>query len=233
MLRGTETIASSSTASARNSVAYAGGKRLRESLGSPESSVTHSWDRLVASLVSNVGSPPILTSATVMLAAFKIPGLRTWIWGVVYVSLGVLIPFLYVVWSFMRGQITDIDVRLREQRRRPLLVTLICTGIGWLVLALGAAPAGMTTVAAAMWLQVAAIFFVTLRWKISVHTAAAAGGATLIWTLLGSGIPFLLVVPLIVWSRIRLRHHTLPQTLAGALIGFIVFFAVTTLAPIR
>jgi membrane-associated phospholipid phosphatase len=91
----------------------------------------------------------------------------------------------------------------------------------------------MTTVAAAMWLQVAAIFFVTLRWKISVHTAAAAGGATLIWTLLGSGIPFLLVVPLIVWSRIRLRHHTLPQTLAGALIGFIVFFAVTTLAPIR
>jgi hypothetical protein len=97
-----------------------------------------------------------------MLAAFKIPGFRTWIWGAVYVSLGVLIPLLYVVWLVIRGQITDIDVRSREQRRRPLLVTLICAGIGWLVLALGAAPAGMTTVAAAMWLEVAAIFFVTL-----------------------------------------------------------------------
>jgi membrane-associated phospholipid phosphatase len=167
-----------------------------------------------------------------MLAAFKIPGFRTWIWGAVYVSLGVLIPLLYVVWLVIRGQITDIDVRSREQRRRPLLVTLICAGIGWLVLALGAAPAGMTMVAAAMWLEVAAIFFVTLRWKISVHTVAAAGGAMLIWTLLGSAIPFLLMVPLIAWSRIRLRHHTLPQTLAGALLGSTVFFAATSVAPI-
>jgi membrane-associated phospholipid phosphatase len=168
-----------------------------------------------------------------MLMAFKIAGSEAWIWGAVYVVLGVLFPFLYVVWSVMRGQITDIHIRLREQRRRPLLVTLICAGVGWLVLVVGAAPAGMTTVAATLWLQVVVIFFVTLRWKISVHTAAAAGGATLIWTLLGTALPFLLVVPLIAWSRVRLRHHTLPQTLAGALLGSIVFFVATSLAPIR
>ncbi len=114
-----------------------------------------------------------------------------------------------------------------------MLVTLICAGVGWGVLVVGAAPAGMTTVAATLWLQVVVILFVTLRWKISVHTAAAAGGATLIWTLLGTALPFLLVVPLIAWSRVRLRHHTLPQTLAGALLGSIVFFVATSLAPIR
>jgi membrane-associated phospholipid phosphatase len=187
----------------------------------------------VASLISNVGSPPILASLAVMLTAFKMSAPEAWIWGAVYVFLGVLIPFLYVVCSVMRGQITDIHIRLREQRRRPLLITLICAGVGWLVLALGAAPVGMTTVAAALWLQVATILLVTLRWKISVHTAAAAGGATLIWTLLGSAMPFLLVVPLIAWSRIRLRHHTFPQTLAGALLGSIVFFVATSPAPIR
>lgn len=204
-----------------------------ESLESPESSSTPPWDRRVASLISNVGSPPVVMSVTVMLMAFKIAGSEAWIWGAVYVVLGVLFPFLYVVWSVMRGQITDIHIRLREQRRRPLLVTLICAGVGWLVLVVGAAPAGMTTVAATLWLQVVVIFFVTLRWKISVHTAAAAGGATLIWTLLGTALPFLLVVPLIAWSRVRLRHHTLPQTLAGALLGSIVFFVATSLAPIR
>lgn len=204
-----------------------------ESLESSESSSTPTWDRRVASLISSAGSPPVVMSVTVMLMAFKIAGSEAWIWGAVYVVLGVLLPFLHVVWSVMRGQITDIHIRLREQRRRPLLVTLICAAVAWLVLVLGAAPAGMTTVAATLWLQVLLIFLVTLRWKISVHTAAAAGGATLIWTLLGTALPFLLVVPLIAWSRVRLRHHTLPQTLSGALLGSIVFFVATSLAPIR
>ncbi len=233
MLRGTETRASGSTSPGPNVVAYVGRGRPLESLESPESSSTPPWDRRVASLISNVGSPPVVMSVTVMLMAFKIAGSEAWIWGAVYVALGVLVPFLYVVWSVKRGQITDIHVRLREQRRQPLLITLICAGVGWLVLALGPAPTAMTRVATALSLQVVMIFLVTLRWKISVYTVAAAGGATLIWTLLGSAIPFLLVVPLIAWSRIRLRHHTILQTLAGALLGSVVFFVATSLAPIR
>jgi membrane-associated phospholipid phosphatase len=168
-----------------------------------------------------------------MLMVFKIAGSVAWIWGAIYVVLGVLIPFLYVVWSVVRGQITDIHIRLREQRRRPLLVVVICAGVGWLVLALGAAPRAMTAVAASIWLQTVVVFFVTLRWKISVHTAAAASGGTLIWMLLGTALPFLLIVPLVAWSRVRLRHHTLLQTLAGALLGSIVFVVAISLAPIR
>lgn len=232
MLRGTETRASGSTTSDRNLVTSVGVRQILEGPGAAESSTTHSWDGWVARLISNVGSPPLVTSVTVILTAFKVAGSEAWIWAAIYVSLGILIPFLYVVWSVTRGQITDIHIRLREERRQPLLVTLVCAGIGWLVLALGPAPAAMTTVAAALWLQVVVIFLVTLRWKISVHTVAAAGGATLAWTFLGTVLPFLLVVPLIAWSRVRLRRHTLPQTLAGVLLGSTVFFVATSLAPI-
>jgi membrane-associated phospholipid phosphatase len=138
-------------------------------------------------------------------------------------------PFLYVAWLVKRGDITDIDVRLRKQRAQPLLVTITCTGFAWLVLALGVAPRVMTVMAGALWFQVVAIFIITLRWKISVHAATAAGATTMAWALLGTPLPFLVTVPLVAWSRVRLRRHTLLQTVAGALLGFTVFFAAAAL----
>jgi membrane-associated phospholipid phosphatase len=87
-------------------------------------------------------------------------------------------------------------------------------------------------IAAALWFQTVAMFTITLWWKISLHAAAAAGAATMAWALLGTGLPFLLTVPLIAWSRIRLRRHTLAQTVLGALLGFVVFFVAASLIPV-
>ncbi len=152
-------------------------------------------------------------------------------WGSIYVFLGVLIPFLYVVWLVKRGHITDIDVQFRKQRAQPLLVTVTCSGLAWLVLALGVAPTAMTILAGALWFEVVVIFAITLRWKISVHAATAAGATTMAWALLGTPLPLLLAVPLVAWSRVRLRRHTLLQTVVGALLGFAVFFAAAMLMP--
>lgn len=66
----------------------------------------------------------------------------------------------------MEGQVTDIDIRLREQRRQPLLFTLACAGVGGLVLMLAMAPTALTTLAAALWVEGMMIFVVTLRGKI-------------------------------------------------------------------
>jgi membrane-associated phospholipid phosphatase len=61
-----------------------------------------------------------------------------------------------------------------------------------------------------------------------VHTSAAAGAATVVWILLGTPLS-LLIVPLIAWSRVRLRRHTLLQTVVGALLGFSVFLIALSL----
>jgi membrane-associated phospholipid phosphatase len=130
------------------------------------------------------------------------------------------------------SDVTDLHLRVREQRIQPLLVTIACGGLGWLVLTLAPAPPALSTIAAALWLQTTAILAITLRWKISVHTAAAAGATTVAWALLGTALPFPLTVPLIAWARIRLDRHTLPQTLVGALLGFIVFLMAASLLPL-
>lgn len=225
VLTDTATRVSNSTPAGTDSGAPTVEERLRESLAALRLSTNRSWCRRLAGFVSIVGSPPILTSSAVMLTALKTSGPGAWTWGAVYVLVGVLVPFLYVVRLVRKGQIRDIHVRVREERRQPLLVTLVCAGAGLLLLALGRAPGAVTAIAATLWLQVVTIFFITLKWKISVHTAAAAGAAMVARTLLGTTLPLLVVVPLVAWSRVCLRHHTLPETAAGAFLGSTVFLA--------
>jgi membrane-associated phospholipid phosphatase len=149
-----------------------------------------------------------------------------WMWMGFYVLFAVVFPVLYLLWLKRRGLITDMDVQLREQRTRPMLFTLACGGAAWFILTIGAAPTKMILLAGLLWLQMVVIFGITLCWKISVHCATAAGVATWIWALMGTPLPLLLGVPIIAWSRVRLRRHTLVQTMAGSLLGFGLFAVV-------
>jgi membrane-associated phospholipid phosphatase len=86
--------------------------------------------------------------------------------------------------------------------------------------------------AGVLWFQMFVIYIITLYWKISVHCATAAGVTTVIWMLLGTSLPLLLVVPVLAWSRVRLRRHTLCQTIAGSVLGVAIFFAAISVAQI-
>jgi membrane-associated phospholipid phosphatase len=232
VLRETKTAARRATSDAGSSARFLEGRGLPESperLGSGASRSCGDW---LARLVTNLGSPPVLAVVIVALTASTLSSPGVWIWAGIYLLLAVLLPLLHVVWLVKRGRVTDLHLRVRAQRIQPLLVAITCGGLGWLVLVLAPAPAALSIFAAALWLQTAAILAITLRWKISVHTAAAAGATTVAWALLGTALPFLLTVPVIAWSRIRLRRHTLPQTLAGALLGFLVFIVASSLLPI-
>ncbi len=187
------------------------------------------WDGRLARAISNAGSPPVLTALMMGLTASTLPEPGAWGWVGAFVLVAVLIPLLYIAWLVKRGAITDLDVQIREQRITPLIVTMACLGIAWLILVLGQAPAALIILAAALWLQALAILVITWRWKISVHAATAAGAATMIGGLFGALWPLFLGVPLITWSRVRLQRHTWLQTIAGALVGCTVFCMATLL----
>ena len=200
-----------------------------ETLVSKEPSVDrafpHEWDRRLAYAVSMIGSPPVLTTATTALTAARLASPGVWQWAASYVSLAVVAPMVYILWQVRQGRLSDLDVQLREQRARPLVLSVVCGGLAWLLLALGPAPTKMVVLAGGLWLQLVIVLGVTLRWKISMHSAAAASAATVAWSLLGTPLPLLIGVPLIAWSRVRLQRHTFGQTAAGALLGFSVFAA--------
>jgi membrane-associated phospholipid phosphatase len=90
-------------------------------------------------------------------------------------------------------------------------------------LLVGGAPILLLVLTGAGIIQVLLIFLVTLRWKISGHSAAVAGVAVLALMLFGKvAVFFALTVPLVAWSRIRLGRHSLYQTVAGALLGGLI-----------
>lgn len=183
------------------------------------------WDVSVARVVSRLASPPLVVSAIMIAVASGLGG-SAWAWGGVYLLVAVLAPLSYLVMLVRRGLVTDLDVRLREQRARPLLLTILCSVLAFLLLLVGTAPASMVTVAGCLLLQALIIYAITLRWKISVHCAVAAGVATTIWAVWGQPAALLFGLPLVAWSRIRLRCHSLLQTIAGALLGLSVFVTV-------
>jgi membrane-associated phospholipid phosphatase len=181
------------------------------------------WDGLLARTISQVGSPPVLSAVAMALVASTLPSPRAWHWAAGYVSVAILTPVLYLVWLLYRGQITGLGVELREQRVRPLIFALVCAGLAWLVLAQGGAPQQMVALARGLWLELVVLFAITLSWKISVHAAFVASVATLVWSLSGTPVPLLIGVPVVAWSRVRLRRHAVDETVAGALLGLTIF----------
>lgn len=198
--------------------------RVYEPLPSPVLKLGQSGriDRL-ARLISIVGSPPAIAIMGIALIAELTRDASTWLWAVGYVLLVLPAPLLYVVWKVQRGEITDLDLFVRQQRLKPFLITLVSSTIALAAIYWGQAPRLLFILAAAIGLLILLLFIVTLWWKISIHCAAAALFAMLAIGLIGSAtVLIILGVPLMVWSRVHLRRHTFMQTLLGSGLGVLI-----------
>lgn len=185
--------------------------------------VARRWDRRLALAVSFVASPPALVSLAALLVAAATPEPGAWKWASAYVSIAVLVPLLYLLWEFLRGAVSDLDIPLRRQRVIPQVFTVVCMLTAWILLRLGSAPDRMAHLGAFFLLQSIVIFGITLRWKVSVHCATAAGVGMFIWLMSGAALPLIVGAPAMIWSRLRLDRHTLAQTVTGAALGIIAF----------
>jgi membrane-associated phospholipid phosphatase len=177
----------------------------------------------LASAVSFVASPPALVSLAAIMVAVAAPEPGAWKWASGYVLIAVLAPLGFLLWEVRRGAVSDLDIPTRRERFVPQLVTVTCMVIAWALVRFGAAPTAMTDLGTFFLLQSVALFGITLRWKISVHSATAAGVGMVVWFLSGAVLPLLLGASAVIWSRMRLDRHTVGQTIAGAAIGVAAF----------
>ena len=211
----------------------------------PDSPETRTFDAHVAQGLSHVVNPLLLPPLLfgLVLAHLGAP-LSEIGWAVsVGVVFFVLLPLAYVVRLLHGRHIQSLEIPERAKRWRPLLVSIVAY--------LGAlATLYATAETAALLLAVLAglhagntllILGVTLRWKISIHTAALGGFISMLlfvaqtpWpdlaleqTLLTPGAVsgLLLLLVALLWARIRLGAHTPGQALGGALFGLTLPYA--------
>ncbi|MBD3367517.1 MAG: hypothetical protein GF405_05000 [Candidatus Eisenbacteria bacterium] len=179
----------------------------------------HTWDRGLASVLSLVLSPPTLTVASMAIRAGTLDGARLWIWVIVYAVVGMVLPLSYLYRQVRREFVSDFDLRVRTERVKPQLVTAASLCIAWGILFLGRAPGQMINLASTLFLLSVAILSVTLRWKISMHCAAAGAAGTVVGLVLGLWWPLVAVILAVGWARLRLHRHTPAQVVAGSLLG--------------
>lgn len=186
--------------------------------------VPQRWHYRLAEWISRLFSPPLVATvalAAITLAEFNRAALG---WSFLTLLLMILTPAGYLVYLYQRGQITDLDVYVRHQRSRPYLLSIGCNFVTFALLNSANAPALLQIVAAAAVLQSSGLFMVNLKWKISAHAAATAGFSSLFFWIGGiSALPVWLFIPIVAWSRVHLRRHTLFQTIAGSLLGALSF----------
>jgi membrane-associated phospholipid phosphatase len=133
----------------------------------------------------------------------------------------------YVLFMRRRSRVGDFWISTRAERLAPALFLLAAFVALLGALALLDAPQDLFLLTLSMGLASAAVAGITLLWKASAHCTVAGHAAAAGLLLLGPlGFVFLLVLPLVLWSRVTLKAHTLSQTLTGAAVGagFAVLF---------
>jgi hypothetical protein len=153
-------------------------------------------------------------------------------WAAVAVLFVSALPLAVVLVGVRRGRWTDHHLRDRGQRRVPLLIAVTSLGVGGVILLVWQAPRDLLALVAAMGVGLLTVLVVTHWWKISVHSAVAAGTVTVLVSVFG--LPLLVLAPvagLSGWSRTVLDDHTPAQVLAGMLLGTAV--AATVFPPLR
>jgi membrane-associated phospholipid phosphatase len=174
----------------------------------------------VASILTNALNPFFIFTALYALVAFFDAGLWR---GLLYLAVELISAVAvagYVLLMRRRSRVGDFWISARAERLTPALFLLTAFVALLTVLFLLDAPQDLFLITLSMGLASAAVALITLFWKSSAHCTVAGHAAAAGLLLLGPlGPVFLLVLPLVIWSRIVMGAHTLLQTLVGTAVG--------------
>lgn len=175
--------------------------------------------------ISAVFSPYITATVFIILITYSYSQSMSQFlpWVITFLFFAVIVPGLYLLWLIETKKITDIHIADRKERKWPFLVGGISASIGAMVLVFMGAALPVVVIGVTYAVNALAVAFVTLFWKISIHTALFSAVAAITIIIFGTSYwwLYLLLIPL-VWSRIHRGRHTILQALAGALLAFVL-----------
>ena len=182
---------------------------------------------------SIIFSLPVITTVLTIIIAKNIPYT-----GLIMSSafFYIIMPIVLYFYLYKKGLITDekFDFNIRKREERPLYLFLISIGFltNYILLSMHNLP---QTKEIALFFSLAFLVFaiVTIFWKISGHMTQTVITILIlayvftdirIYILL---IGYLICIPLVGYSRIKLKHHNIWQVIAGTLvttaIGILIF----------
>ena len=185
--------------------------------------------RKIAETISTITQPPIITIPLFLIicmvlsfenGTFSLSKFLTLeLISLVFTS---LLPMAIILLWAKRIN-TDRDISNREDRFVPLVVGIVSYFIGVLVSLMLNADNFLTLLLLCYAVNTGVVLLITFKWKISVHTTGISGPIAALILLLGPvGAVFGVIYPIVIWSRVLLKKHTLAQAICGGVQGFIL-----------
>lgn len=178
----------------------------------------------VALLISTLFEPMIISYGIAVLGGIH-AGLSGNVWQAYLVSISTIMLFVLGTRVYLkRKDKTNWDISDRKKRIVPLLTLLVFMGLVYSVLGrVGDARVAQLFGVFFMW--VAGFFILTLKIKASGHVGILTWFVCQLMFWFGIGmLPVAIFIPLLAWSRLILKRHTLSEVIVGFVYSILVFF---------
>ncbi len=177
--------------------------------------------QIVGFVISQIVNVPFVAGAAITFLLFSLrPDVpqRLLGWGVSFLFLTV-IPALSLLFYIPRRNEPWASTE-RRQRVASFVFMAVSYPIGFIVLKIVQSPPIFEALALTYVIVVLTLIGVNLFFKASGHAAGVAGPVTAMIYLYGLiAAPLIALIPLTMWARVKVKGHSLLQTIVGALIS--------------
>ncbi len=183
----------------------------------------------IANLISNIMNPFLVALIIILLLSFESTSstLDALKWSLILIALSILPIFSVIIYLVRNKRLDSIFNSVRGQRTKVYWLAGVCVGVGCVVLTYWGAPL-ILRAAFVAGLSAAVIFMcINLLWKISLHAAFITALVAVLVILYGwIAVVTVLLIPLMSWSRIELKQHSLAQVATGAPLAALIIAVV-------
>ncbi len=179
----------------------------------------------IANLTSNILNPFLVSLIIILVLSFESTSstLDALKWSLILIALSILPVFSVIIYLVRKGRLDGVFTSVRGQRTKIYWLAGACASLGCIILPYFGAPSILVATFVAGLLAVVIFMCINLWWKISLHTAFITASVTVLVILYGwIAAVTVLLIPLMSWARIELKHHSLAQVATGALLAALI-----------
>ena len=176
----------------------------------------------LARIFSTICNPFVTALALFVILAHAVAKDTPTFWAYLFAStfFTSIGPMLYVLWLYATDRITDLDMSVRSEREAVFSAFVVFFCLGTATLWLIHAPRLLIATMGGYAVSSLVVGYITRYWKISTHALGiSASMSALTYLYHQQPLPFLVLIPIVGWSRVYLKAHTVAQVLAGVALG--------------
>ncbi len=176
----------------------------------------------IARIISNVLNPFILSTIVLLLLSFRdtastVEALK---WAGITLAISVVPILIIAIWLVRRKKMDSLFDNTNYQRRVVYLLASILGAIGCGLMWGLKAPELLAITFTTGFIELVVFMGINYYWKISLHTAFTAATIMVVSLVYGvNAIWTVVLLPLVAWSRIELKQHTVVQVIIAAVLA--------------